>query len=238
MGTFKALAVGAILLLAGAVHASQWVVGPSAVFNIANLSSSTVATINTAGYDAIEMQVITTSVPASTFTFSQTSVSTVTSNITLTGHMLTTGYAMWYATTTFSGTSKSPLLYGTTYYAIVNDANTIQVATTSARALAGQNVVITTKTAVGIDFMEFYPLDVSSEWQYAWYGSMDGTNYTLMSTTNFPSLGYSNSVSQTWYIDMLTHGYNYLQLKIISGTGGIMGGMYAMPWFRLFNIGE
>lgn len=71
-------------------------------------------------------------------------VSTVADTITITGHGLATGTAF-----TVTGNRPSPLALSTVYFAIVIDANTIQVAASYADAMAGTFIPLTTTTTGG-----------------------------------------------------------------------------------------
>jgi hypothetical protein len=81
-----------------------------------------------------------TYVPSETFN-AATGVDDALEQITLTAHGYTTGEAIVYSTG--GGTAIGGLTNGATYYAIVVDANTIQVATTKANALAGTEIDLT-----------------------------------------------------------------------------------------------
>lgn len=89
---------------------------------------------------APSIPVTVTPVASVNHTFADTDVNTGTERITVTGHGYSTGTVF---TLTNPGTLPTPFVISTNYYVIRIDANTIQVATSLALALAGTPINIT-----------------------------------------------------------------------------------------------
>ena len=137
------------------------------------------------------------------------------SQITSAAHGFTLGLPLLLTTT--AGTLPSTLSAGTTYYTIPIDTNHFQLATTSARALAGTNVTISTQTQVGGGTFVLTPLAFDGTWSWKWTGSNDGTNYD---DTPFSAYTYTSPSSAMY--DFGDVNYRYLRLEVTAGTGGAM----------------
>jgi hypothetical protein len=93
----------------------------------------------------VDPQLVQLSYPASSTTsrtraFASTDVNTTGNTITITGHNFRTGDGKVYNQNT--STAPAPLVNGTVYYVVVVDEDTIQLATTNARATASVPTVI------------------------------------------------------------------------------------------------
>lgn len=115
-------------------------------------------------------------------------------------------------------TPPSPLVAGTTYYTISVDASDIQLATTSARAFAGQYATITSSTTTGPHTFTLTPLGYSGTIGMAWYGSNDGTNYNPVNVSSVTATATSTPVASLW--DFGRINYTYLQLQVTGPTTG------------------
>jgi len=139
----------------------------------------------------------------------------------------THGYATGQPLLLSGATLPAPLVTGTTYYGISVDANDIELATTSARALAGQYFVLTSSSVTGPHTITLSPLSLTGSLGLQWAVSNDCVNYVNFTTT---SLGISVSSltfatpytagSTTW--DLGPVNYQCLE-AIVTGptTGGI-----------------
>jgi len=77
------------------------------------------------------------------FNFTSSNINTTTDEFSITNHGLNTSDAVIYYEGTGTVTAPSPLVDGETYYAIVIDANTIQLASSITDASSGSEIVIT-----------------------------------------------------------------------------------------------
>ena len=110
----------------------------------------------------------------------------------------------------------------TTYYVIPVDANTIQLATTPARAIAGQNLKITTQRAqLTANTYTLTPLptganNASAKWQY----SNDGVTYWDIASidTILVTSGTASTASDYW--DFGAVDYRYLRFNVTGPAQG------------------
>lgn len=99
-----------------------------------------------------------------TLTWTNTDVSTGADTITITNHGLQTGLGFRVTT---AGTLPAPLAINTTYFVIRVDANTIQVASSYANAIAGTELDLTT-TGAGVSTLTYnYTLKDSAHTVYS-----------------------------------------------------------------------
>lgn len=84
---------------------------------------------------------------------------------------------------TGGATPPSPLVNQTTYYVIRLDANDVELATTSARAQAGQYLTFASSTTTGPHTMTLTPLAMAGTPGIQWQVSNDCVNYTNFTTT-------------------------------------------------------
>lgn len=146
-------------------------------------------------------------------------------NITIPSHGMGTGLGVVYSTG--SNVGLSPLVWGTTYYAIKVDANTIQLASSQANALAGTSIVILSSAAPTTT--NTYTLSVQAITgtpSYKWRVSNDGVNWADYTTTSAGVAVASGTLTsytfggatQVW--DFGRIGYSKLRFAVIAPTTG------------------
>lgn len=151
-------------------------------------------------------------------------ITTSASMITKTAHGFTLGLPVLYTKT--AGTSPGQLVVGTTYYVTNQTANNFQLASTSAKAVAGTNdVAITTQTATGGGTFALTPLAISGIPSWKWQYSNDGTNWNDL-TTNSAGVAVSSvtfsspytAATTSWDLGLVN--FQYIRLNAIGPTQG------------------
>ena len=137
--------------------------------------------------------------------------------IQIADHGFTLGLPVLYT----EGATLDDLVDQTTYYVIPVDSDHIQLATTSAYAVAGTEVNIATQAAhFGANTFTLAPLDMgaynaSAVWQY----SNDGTNF--ISVPSVDSIFVSSASASTYAgWDFSDVNYRYLRLSVTGPTNG------------------
>ncbi len=140
-------------------------------------------------------------------------VSVATDKITVTNHALTTGLRVLFSTS--AGTAPTGLTTGTTYYAIRNDANNFQLATTSTGAVAGSAINITALTGSGS--FTVTPSTTTGTPSFKWQQSNDSSNWAdiNVSSVTMSSLAPASTI---WDFGAVT--YRYIRLNVIAPTTG------------------
>lgn len=142
-----------------------------------------------------------------------TAISITTDKITTSSaHGISTGAPLLFVKVT--GTVPTGLTTATTYYAIVSDAVSFKLASSSANALAGTAIDITAITGSGS--FTLTPTAFAGTWSFKWQGSNDNLNWADLNAT---AITYSVPATTLW--DGLVH-YKYLRLNFTAGTGGGM----------------
>jgi hypothetical protein len=134
--------------------------------------------------------------------------------ITAASHGFTTGIEVLLAAT--EGTVPSPLVTGTTYFAIAYTADSIQLATTSAQAFSGDPIVLLAK-GTGTQTYSLTALAAVGNTTLTYSGSNDGTNFFSLSVSSVIVLG---SPTNTWQYDFTEFNYSILRLAITAPTVG------------------
>jgi hypothetical protein len=145
--------------------------------------------------------------------------SAATDKITLLAHGLTTGVPVLYS----GAPAISGLTTGTTYFVINIDADTIQLATTSAKAILGDPVGITGQL-VGATAHTYTlaPLAISGTPSFKWSYSNDGETFLNASAAGVSMGTYIAGGTHTAY-DFNDFNYGFLALDVIAPTqGGIL----------------
>lgn len=143
------------------------------------------------------------------------------SQLTITAHGFTKALPVLYTKT--GGTSPGQLVANTTYYAIPNDANDIQLAAASADAVAGTPVVaITTQTATGGGSFALAPLAYLGTVTIKLQTSNDGVTFndTPYAVTYSTNVARAASRSVTWNLGVPT-----FQTARVAVTGPTQGGI-------------
>ena len=142
--------------------------------------------------------------------FVYTAINTSTDQITITGHGLSDGQGVKF----FSGDSPGGLTHNTTYYAIVVDANTIQLASTAALAMASTQIDITTQ-GTGTHYLYACYMDTTSD------DTLSGeTNQLVMDQYNTAPEGEFVEYHRNRFWIMVSSGKAYYSEQP-GGDGGI-----------------
>ncbi len=124
-------------------------------------------------------------------------INLATDQITITNHGLSTALAVLFSSA--AGTVPTPLVGSTTYYPIVVDANTIKIATTSALAVAGTAVNLTSMTATGGGSFSLAPLAFTGSATGAWQLSNDDLNWINMSVATITVTSTTTANASTYW---------------------------------------
>lgn len=147
---------------------------------------------------------------------SNSAINLADSEITIPGHGLSTGQAVLFSTG--SNVAIAPLVTGTTYYIIAEDANDVNVSTTQAQALAGTFITLLSSSTSGPHNFTLTPLNYSGTSVLTWYGSNDNVNF---STVNVATENASTSNMPTSFLwDFGNVNYRYLKLQVAGPTNG------------------
>lgn len=224
----KIITTLSVILVAASMAAAQTLTktSPSSyagyLANETGLAYSNTFALDVASYDAAKVSAVVNYATAtySSKTFNELYYSASSDIITMANHGFTLGLPILYtATVTIGGLST-----GTTCYALPVTANSLRLSSTSANAVAGVYIDITSQRSTStLDTFTLAPLamgayNASAKWQY----SNDGTNYIDVPTV--ASIFVSSATSSTfagW--DFGTYDYRYLRLNVTGPTqGGIV----------------
>ena len=166
----------------------------------------------------VSAQVLTSSGNYSAVTFSTANYSLGSSSIAATSHGLPLALPVLYATN--GATAITGLTNQTTYYIIPINSNTVQVATTSARAILGLPVVLASRPAAGSGYT-LTPIAWSGTASLVWESSNDNANWSTVTFTS--SVSYtSSSAAADNIVDFGFYDYRYLRLNFTAPTWGAM----------------
>jgi hypothetical protein len=193
---------------------------------ISGTSSYNVIDLVSKACDGVAYALTTTSAPLVTIggnmgLGSAAKVSKTTDKITITAHGWTTGLPVLYedgGVGTVGG-----LTTGTTYYVYKVDANTVELASTSAKAVLADVADITAVT-IGTTAHTFTltPLAISGTPSFKWRWSNNGTDFIDVNVTSVTISAYTNPYASVAY-DFEEADYRYLRLAV---TGPTTGGVY------------
>ena len=142
--------------------------------------------------------------------------SAATDNIILPSHGFTLGLPLLYT----QGAAIGGLTSGTTYYAIPVDANTIKLAASSALALAGTYVNITTqRSQLVANTYTLAPLAIAGTPGFYFQGSNDGTHFV---TINISSVSINSYTAGGATVGFDFDNFNFQQL-FMNVTGPTAG---------------
>jgi hypothetical protein len=211
---------------AGVISTSATIVG--AIGNSYTVASSSNAALTLGPPSAITTQPMAT---GTMFGGANVAYTLNTSTIALTGSAFSTGLQVVYSTS--SGVTITPLVYGTTYFAIAIPANSasasIMLSLTSTGAIAGLPIVLTSSaTASGGDSFKLSPEAITGTPGVQWVVSNDNTNWVPFTTTPYniaiPSVSYGTFFASGTLntFDFGTMDYIYLGLNYKAPTTGGM----------------
>lgn len=187
------------------------------------------ATSTVLGINAWNLTSSTPTLVVSSYTFlggAVSAVNTTVGSLFLPAHGYATGSAIVFSTTSANATPPGLLFYGTTYYAVVLDANDIQVASSYANATALPPVLVglSTQTVAGTGTFRFTPSPMIGVLGISWYASDDDVNFnalTLPNNVTVSSVTFQpTSAGTSTYWDFGQINARYLELKIGGPTAG------------------
>lgn len=191
------------------------------VFNDTIIASATWAqskgqTIILDGYDRIALQVNYSNATPGAKTF--VVLSQAAGTLTISNHGFVTGLVGQASTSSALPTGLST---STNYYVIVVDANTIALASSLANAVAGTAIVLSSN---GTGTQTFTPTASAGNIIKA-QGSIDGSNWTDLTTTNFPNLPnctvtVSTSTGSTLW-DLQEPSFKFVNIQYTPSAGQI-----------------
>ena len=138
--------------------------------------------------------------------------------ITIPAHRFNVGLPVTYAD---GAANLTPLVNGVVYYVSVVDANTIKLATTSARAVLGLGVTITA-TPAPIKTYTLTPTALAGTSSFKWETSNDALSWSDMSVASVTISDYGTlPLVTSWSFGNV--GFHYLRLNVVAPTGGALG---------------
>ncbi len=192
--------------------------------NVAGVVNSTTTTVGTLANYTLTSSTPAITVSHPTYVGGQNASFTVGSpNLFIPLHGYSTAVPVLLSTG--GATPPSPLVNQTTYYAILVDANDIQLATTSARAQAGQYLTFASSSTTGPHTFTLTPLAIAGTPGLQWQVSNDCVNYTNLTTTSLGVAVSSLSIPSpytagvtTW--DLGPVNYECLQAAVTGPSAG------------------
>lgn len=182
--------------VAGVVYATTTVTGTSANFPI--VSGTTALTVS--GFSG----------------GGPSSINLTNDTISVANDGLTTALPVLY--TKSAGTDPTPLVAGTTYYPIIVDKNTFQLAATSTGAIAGVPINITAQTAAGGGSFLLSPLALTGTASFKWQESNDDANWVDVGVSSITFASPYTSTTTFW--DFGTVNMRWLRFKATGSTSG------------------
>lgn len=147
-------------------------------------------------------------------------VVTTANELHLPAHGFTRALPVLYTKT--AGTSPGTLVAGTTYFVVPVDANNIQLAASSANAVAGSPVVgISTQAAAGAGSFKLTPLAYTGTAGFFWEASNDGSNYNPVSVSSVTYSSPSSTPTSTLW-DLGDINFKWLRLNATAPTTGAL----------------
>lgn len=137
-----------------------------------------------------------------------------------TAHGMSTGLPVLYSTG--SAYTFTPLVWGTTYYAVRIDANKFGLATSKANAVAGTSIVFTSSSPVGGHTFTLTPLAITGTPTFKWQVSNDNSVFVDLNVSTVSIGSYTNPYASTLW-DFGTINFRYIRLNVTGPTtGGIL----------------
>lgn len=146
--------------------------------------------------------------------------------LTVSSHGFTTGLQVVFSTgAAASGTLGGNLKNGTTYFAILVDANHIGLAVTSTGAVAGQYITLTSSSTQSVaNTFSLTPVAISGVATFKWQASNDLTcaktgSWFDLSVSSVSVISYSNPPATTGW-DFGVVSYRCLRVNVVAPTSG------------------
>ena len=129
-------------------------------------------------------------------------------------HGLTTGMKVLYGQ---GIATLAPLIDQTTYFAIRIDDDNVELASTSANAIAGTAIILTGTPSASATYT-LAPPAIAGNTSLLWQVSNDGITYTDMAGQSTTTISTYGSASTTWDLGLISN--TYFQLKVTAPTSG------------------
>ncbi len=225
--------------LAAAINANATLAAKMVASAGGSIVYTTATVVGAAGHYGITSSTSSRVVPSGTaFTGGVESAAPISqSNIAVTAHGMSTGYAIYFSTPT--GVSLTPLVNNATYYIIKVDANNVKLATSRANAMAGTAIVITSSNSTTTSrTFSLKSANITGSPAYKWRVSNDSTYWVDLSTSTNATgltvdqvtLGYIFGGTSKAY-DLGRIGYRYLRFAVTAPTAGAI-------WIKNAVIGK
>ena len=157
------------------------------------------------------------SITVSNVAFSTNAITMNSANIAITAHGLTLGLDVLLRAT--SGTVPGPLVAETTYYAINSTVDIVQLATTSAQAIARDPIVLVSSTTTGTQTYTLIPLAYTGTPSFKWQSSNNGSDWADVNTSSI-TMSAPTFTTSMWDFDYVS--FSDYRLAIIAPTAGAM----------------
>lgn len=188
------------------------------VVDMAGVNSDRAAGVEAAGAGRISAEVVYGSATFAPATFTNTGYALNTGQITVANHGLTLALPVLYS----RGTSLAigGLTGETTYYAIPVDANTLELASSSALAQAGTYLTLTSSAATASNYT-LKPLAITGTPGLEWQLSNDGANWlTLRPAVSSVTVSSYSSPPAAAAWDLGVYNYRFVRLNVTAPTTG------------------
>lgn len=151
--------------------------------------------------------------------FSTNAITMGSANITAAAHGFPLGLPVLLSET--AGTVPGPLTAETTYYAIPVSANVIQLATTSAQAVAGDPILLVSSSTSGTQTYTLSPLAIAGSPVLAFKASNDNAAFVDLAISSATG-GYYVAGGLSFGRDLGEFNYRYLRLDVTAPTAGAL----------------
>jgi hypothetical protein len=155
----------------------------------------------------------------SSVAFSTNAIAMGSANITAAAHGFPLGLPVLLKAT--AGTVPGPLTAETTYYAIPASANIVQLATTSAQAVAGDPIVLVSSTNTGTQTYTLAPLAIAGSPVFAFKASNDNSAFVDLAVSS-ATTGHYVAGGLTFGRDLGEFNYRYLRMDVTAPTAGAL----------------
>ena len=155
----------------------------------------------------------------SALSFSTNAITMGSANIAAAAHGLPLGLPVLLSET--DGTVPGPLVAETTYYAIPYSANIVQLATTSAQAVAGDPILLVSSTTSGTQTYTLTPLAIAGSPAFTFKGSNDNAAFVDLAISS-ATAGLYTAGGVSFGRDLGDFNYRYLRLDVTAPTAGAL----------------
>lgn len=158
-----------------------------------------------------------TSSTYSALSFSTNAITMASGNITAAAHGLPVGLPVLLSTA--AGTVPGPLSAETTYYIIPVSANIIQLATTSAQAIALDPIILVSSTTSGTQTYNLTPLAIAGTPAFTFKASNDNVAYVDLAVSS-STAGLYTAEGVSFGRDFGVFNYRWLKMAVTAPTAG------------------